>query len=128
MEIINWIKKPQDTYYFFMYSTYDNDAHTSISKTPKSASYLQSYAGLPDNWNDEECRIIAWRTNGSGKYYSIHTDGTTTDVLKPESTGDAMVQLEKWIYQVEEGKISQIEIHIYNTGDNQYIVYGRKQI
>ena len=57
----------------------------------------------------------------------MHNDGNVEGIDKPESTDDAMMQLEKWIYQVEEGIISEIEIHIVSE-DTRYTAYGRKQL
>jgi hypothetical protein len=127
MEIINWIRRPKLVYYLFKYESFDNNTSKIIQESAISASSVESYAGLPDNWNHAECSIVAWKVVKASGYYSMHNDGTVTGIDKPESTEEAMMQLEKWIYQVEEGIISEIEIQI-QSDEIEYTVYGRKQL
>ena len=127
MDIINWIKGPKPVYYMFQYDSYDNNTYKILQESVISASRIESYCGLPENWNNAECSIVAWTGDKRSPYYSMHNDGNVEGIDKPESTDDAMMQLEKWIYQVEEGIISEIEIHIVSE-DTRYTAYGRKQL
>jgi len=128
--IINWLRETRDIYYFFNYFSWDNDSHRTLTTTPSSASNIQSGAGLPSNWNHTDCSIVAWlpaEKHTPLKWFGIYTDEPAIGVKTPESTDEAMVQLEKWIYQVEEGKISEIEIRVEGDAP-QYLVYGRKKL
>ena len=127
MDIINWIKRPKPVYYLFQYDSYDNNTYKILQESVISASRIESYCGLPENWNNAECSIVAWTGDKRSPSYSMHNDGNVEGIDKPESTDDAMMQLEKWIYQVEEGIISEIEIHIVSD-DTRYTAYGRKQL
>jgi hypothetical protein len=127
MDIINWIKRPKPTYYLFQYDSYDDNTYKILQESVISASRIESYCGLPENWNNAECSIVAWTGDKRSKYYSMNNQGEVIGIDKPESTDDAMIQLEKWIYQVEEGIISEIEILILSA-DRRYTAYGRKQL
>ena len=126
MDIINWLRDPVPIYYLFEWHSWDNDVRSELRDKPLSARALESSCGFPDSWNHGEVTITAYYFTDDPK--TLRPENLTNYPTPSHNTDEAMVEFEKMIYRITDGKISHLRVHISNDDDDDIYLYGRKQL
>ncbi len=126
MDIINWLRDPAPIYYLFEWHSWDQDVRSELRDKPLSARALESSCGFPDSWNHGEVTITAYYFTDYPK--TLRPEELTNYPTPSHNTDEAMVEFEKMIYRITDGKISHLRVHISNDDTDDIYLYGRKQL
>lgn len=123
--MLNWLKQSDPVYYLFEWHSWDQDVRSELRLQPLSATDLEDSCGFPDSWNHGEVNITAYYfTDDPKTLRSEHFDNNDPNY----TTDEAMVEFEKMIYRITDGKISHLRVHISNDDHDDIYLYGRKQL